>query len=181
MIDVQKRYGHTGKKMITLTHEGRKQLQQFADAHSLSFSAAIESLALIGMKADITDLLIPLLREVTDKAIQRNFNRMAKLSLLAAAEAAMAHDLTTMLLLQTIRQTAVAHPQDFETVMQVRFSDEKTQDGRIRTIYQEMRQLARGRQQRLLKQSLADLAAELAGDAVDIVDDENDDKEGGDG
>ena len=99
MLDTQQqRYGHTAKKMISLTHEGRETIQQFADAHGMNFSATIESLALIGMKADLTDLLIPLLREVVDKAMQRNFNRIAKLSLIAAAEAAMTHDIATMLL-----------------------------------------------------------------------------------
>jgi len=106
MLNTQKRYGHTAKKMITLTHEGRQQIQQFADAHDMNFSATIETLALIGMKADLTDLLIPLLREIVSKAIQRNFNRIAKLSLLGAAEAAMAHDLITMILLQLVRQQA---------------------------------------------------------------------------
>jgi hypothetical protein len=77
MLDTQQRYGHTAKKMITLTHEGRAQIQKFAEAHGMNFSATIESLALIGMKADLTDLLIPLLREVVDKAMQRNFNRIS--------------------------------------------------------------------------------------------------------
>ncbi len=66
--------------MITLTKTGREQIQQFADAHGMKFSATIETLALIGMKADLTALLIPLLRKVVDKVMQRNFNRIAKLS-----------------------------------------------------------------------------------------------------
>lgn len=163
MLDTQTRYGNTGKKMITLTHEGREQIQLFADAHSMSFSATIESLALIGMKADITDLLIPLLREVVDKAIQRNFNRMAKLSLIGAAEAAMTHDLATILLLQFIRLEAYAHPDDFEERMLVSYEAEDSLDARIRQMYDEARDIARTRQQRVLKTPLADLVARLAG------------------
>lgn len=163
MLDSQTRYGNTGKKMITLTHEGRKHIQQFADAHGMTFSATIESLALIGMKADITNLLIPLLHEVVDKAIQRNFNRMAKLSLIGAAESVMAHDLATMLLLQFIRLEAYTHPDDFEERMLVSYEGEDSLDARIREMYDEARDIAHSRQQRVLKTPLADLVARLAG------------------
>lgn len=163
MFDTQQRYGHTAKKMITLTHEGREQIQTFADAHGMSFSATIETLALIGMKADLTALLIPLLREVVDKAMQRNFNRIAKLSLIGAAEAAMAHDLATMLLLQLIRQEALANPHDFEEVMQVSHDPADDLDARMRALYNEARQLAHARQQRILKTPMADLVARLTG------------------
>jgi hypothetical protein len=162
MFDTQNRYGNTGKKMITLTHEGREQIQQFADAHGMNFSATIESLALIGMQADLTALLIPLLREVVDKAIQRNFNRIAKLSLIGAAEAAMAHDQVTIMLLQLIRLEAYTHPEDFEDRMMVSFEPEDLLDGRIRKVYADMRGGARTRQQRILKAPLADLVARLA-------------------
>ncbi len=163
MFDTQQRYGRTAKKMITLTQTGREQIQQFADAHGMNFSATIESLALIGMKADLTALLIPLLREVVDKAMQRNFNRIAKLSLIGAAEAAMAHDLATMLLLQLIRQEALANPHDFEEVMQVSHDLADDLDARMRALYNEARQLAHTRQQRILKTPLADLVARLTG------------------
>ncbi|MBK7178366.1 MAG: hypothetical protein IPH82_14470 [Chloroflexi bacterium] len=116
----------------------------------MTFSAAIETLALIGMKADLTTLLVPLLQDVVDKTLQRNFNRLAKLSLLAAAEAAMAHDLSTMLLLQVVRLEAVKHPQDFENRLGVSYAPDDTLDARIRAIYDEMRGLARKRQQRVL-------------------------------
>jgi hypothetical protein len=49
------------KNMISLSDHGRAQIQAFADAHNMTFSAAIESLALIGMNADLTALLVPLL------------------------------------------------------------------------------------------------------------------------
>ncbi len=174
MFDTQQRYGHTGKKMITLTQEGREQIQQFADAHGMNFSATIESLALIGMKADLTALLIPLLREVVDKAIQRNFNRIAKLSLIGAAEAAMAHDLTTMLLLQLIRQEATANPDYFEDVMLVSYDPADELDARIRALYNEARQLARSRQQRLLETPLQELVTRLTDSAIEEDEEESD-------
>jgi hypothetical protein len=161
LINAQSRYGKTQRKTVTLTKKGHGQIHAFAQAHEMSFSAAIETLALIGMKADLTTLLVPLLQDVVDKTLQRNFNRLAKLSLLAAAEAAMAHDLSTMLLLQTVRQEAVRHPQDFENRLGVSYAPDDTLDARIRAIYDEMRGLARKRQQRVLKRPLQDIITRL--------------------
>jgi hypothetical protein len=175
MLDSQQRYGHTAKKMITLTHEGRAQIQQFAEAHGMNFSATIESLALIGMKADLTDLLIPLLREVVDKAMQRNFNRIAKLSLLGAAESSMAHDMATMLFLQFIRSEAYAHPADFEERLMVSYEAEDALDARIRQMYGEARKVARARQQRVLKTPLTELVTRLAG-LTDEAEEESEDE-----
>ena len=101
--------------------------------------------------------------------MQRQFNRIAKLGLLAAAEAAMAHDLTTMLLLQQIRQEAVNHPQDFEKIMEVGQGDRTTQDGRIRAVYKDVRTVARDRQRALLRKPLRQLVAQLQGEAVDVI------------
>ena len=161
MFNAQERSGFTRKKTITLTDDGREQIQTFAKKHQMTFSAAIETLALIGMEADLTALLIPLIQSSIEKGMQRQFNRMAKLGVLAAAEAAMAHELTTMLLLQQIRQEAANHPQDFEDVMQVGQGDRTTQDGRIRAVYRDMRTVARERQRALLKKPLRELVTLL--------------------
>lgn len=169
MLNLQERSGSTRKKTITLTDAGREQIQAYAKKHQMTFSATIETLALIGMEADLTTLLIPLIHSSVEKGMQRQFNRIAKLGLLAAAEAAMAHDLSTMLLLQQIRQEAVRHPQNFEEIMEVGQGDRTTQDGRIRAIYQEMRTLARGRQRALLKKPLRELVAQLQGESLDVV------------
>lgn len=166
MINTQNRYGNTGKKMITLTHEGREQIQTYANAHGMSFSATIESLALIGMEADLTKLLIPLLREVVTKALQCNFNRMAKLGLLAAAESAMAHDLAAMLLLQFVRLEAHRQADGFEDRMIISRDPADTIDARIVALYEEMRGVAGQRQQRLLKMTLRELVTRLASEEV---------------
>jgi len=171
--DGQRRYGNTRKKMISLTHEGREQIQRFADVQEMNFSATIETLALIGMKSDLAKTLIPLLREVVDKAIQRNFNRIAKLSLIGAAEATMAHELSTMLLLQFIRSEAYAHPEDFEERIPVSHVEEDLLDARIRQMYSEARGVARTRQQRVLKTPLRALIFHLSALA-----DEEDEMEG---
>jgi hypothetical protein len=162
MLNTHKRYGNTSKKMITLTHQGREQLQQFADTHNMSFSATIESLALIGMEVDLTTFLVPLLHEAVQAGFKRHFNRLAKLSVTAAAESAMAHDLAAMLLLQSLRQEAVQHPEDFETRLEVSHDPQDSLDFRIRDMYNRMRRLARKRQKRLLRQPLVKLMANYA-------------------
>lgn len=158
MIDSQKRYGQTRKKMVSLTHEGRQQIQKFADAHDMSFSATIETMALIGMKADLTDLLIPLLKEITDKALQRNFNRMAKLGLVAAFEASLAHYLNRVILLQLVRQEAIRFPDDFEDRMVVSYGSDDELDNRIRALYGEMRESASRRAQRIMRTPVEELS-----------------------
>ena len=169
MLNVQNRSGTTRKKTITLTDAGREQIQIFAKSHQMTFSAAIETLALIGMEADLTALLIPLIDNSVEKGLQRNFNRMAKLTILAAAESAMAHDLTTMLLLQTVRQEALRHPDDFETRIPVSRDRKQQLDTRIREMYNQMRRLARQRQRKLLQQSLRDLLNRLDSKDLDIA------------
>jgi hypothetical protein len=169
MLNVQERSGSTRKKTITLTDDGRAQIQTFAKQHQMTFSAAIETLALIGMEADLSTLLIPLIHSSVERGMTRQFNRIAKLGLLAAAEASMAHDLTTMLLLQQIRQEAATHPQNFEEVMQVGQGNHTTQDGRIRAVYKDMRTVARGRQRALLRKPLRELVTQLQGEDVDVV------------
>jgi hypothetical protein len=162
MLNTHKRYGRTNKKMISLTDDGREQIQRFAEAHGMSFSAAIESLALTGMNADLTHLLVPLLREVVNKALQRNFNRIAKLSLIGAAEGAMAHELASMLLMQFIRREAHEHADDFEMRLLVSYEPEDILDARIRHAFRDARKVARNRQQRALKTHLAELVTRLS-------------------
>lgn len=162
MLNVHSRYGNTRKKTITVTHEGHDQLKQYAAAHGLTFSATIETLALIGMKADLTQLLVPLLNDIVAAGLARNFNRLAKLTIQAAAESAMTHDLTSMLLLQFIRQAAEQHPEDFEDQFAISHDPTVQPDFRIREVYNHIRHLARKRQKRLMSQPLQQLLAHYA-------------------
>ncbi len=175
MLNSQTRYGNTRKKNLTLTENGHDQIKTYAQAHGLTFSAAIETLALIGMEADLSTLLIPLINTSVEKGMRRHFNRMAKLTILAAAESAMAHDLTTMLLLQTVRHEAARYPEDFETRIPVSRDKNEPLDARIREMYNRMRSLARQRQRRLLQKSLRDLLTRLDGEELDIADSDEED------
>jgi hypothetical protein len=131
----------------------------------MSFSAAIETLALIGLEADLGTLLVPLLNEAVKAGLKQYLGRLTRLNATAAAEAAMAHHLSTMLLLQVIRQEAANHPQDFETRLSVAYEPEEGLDFRIREIYNQMCRLARTRQKRLMRQPLAELLAEYGPEA----------------
>jgi len=162
VLKINTRYRNTRKKTISLTNEGHDQLKQYADVHGLSFSAAIETLSLVGMKADLTQLLVPLLNDIVAAGLARNFNRLAKLSIQAAAESAMTHDLTAMLLLQLIRQEAERHPADFEDRFAVSHDPTLQPDFRIREVYNHMRHMARKRQKRLMSQPLQQLLEQYA-------------------
>ncbi len=162
MLRINSRYRNTRKKTISLTNEGHDQLKQYADAHGLSFSAAIETLSLVGMKADLTQLLVPLLNDIVAAGLARNFNRLAKLTIQAAAESAKTHDLTSMLLLQFIRQEAERHPEDFEDHLAISHDPTVQPDFRIREVYNHIRHLARKRQKRLMSQPLLQLLAQYA-------------------
>lgn len=89
----------------------------YADGHDMSFSATVESLALIGMEDDLTKLSIALLGKVIRKALQPNLNRMVKLGLRDVAESAMAHDPDAMLLLQVVGLEAYRQADGFEDPM----------------------------------------------------------------
>jgi hypothetical protein len=162
MVTNQNRYGNTRKKNLTLTQVGHDHIETYAESHNMTFSAAIETLALIGMEADLSALLIPLIDNSIEKVCQRHFNRLTKMTLLAAAEASLAHDIATMLLLQIVRQEAVQYPQDFEERLPVSFDPEDQLDFRIREIYNQMRRIARKRQKRLMKKPLQELLAQYA-------------------
>jgi hypothetical protein len=55
--------------MISLTDDGRTQIRASADAHNMTFSAATEALALIGMKTDRIALLVSLLCNLASETI----------------------------------------------------------------------------------------------------------------
>ena len=162
---------------ISCGDAGREAASTAATDQESSMQQRLNKYTTFRLEADLSALLIPLINSSVEKGMQRNFNRMAKLTMMAAAESAMAHDLTTMLLLQTVRQEAVRYPEDFEARMPVSLDKKETLDARIRALYNQMRRLARQRQRRLLKQPLRDLLTQLDGHSLDIV---AVDEEGGD-
>jgi hypothetical protein len=151
----------TVRKQIRMTTHGLEQVQAWADANNSSYSAAIESLALIGLEDDIAHVLVPLILSVVSRTVERALDRYAKLTAFAAIQAGTAGRLTNALLLQAIRQQAQAAPEHFEAAMQVRRGDGPLA-GRILALHKQLHDRARYDTVRRLKQPLAEIEAVLA-------------------
>lgn len=115
----QDRYGKTDKKTLTLTTEAIEAIQAYADRHSLYFSVAIESLALMALGQTAAESLPRLVTNLIERMLSRYFNRFAKLLSLTAITAEEANYKTDILLLQTIWHEARQDPDNFVEKMQV--------------------------------------------------------------
>lgn len=155
----QARYGRTEKKTLTLTREAIDTVQAYADRHSLYFSVAIESLALMGLDQTTAESLPRLVTNLLERTIDRQFNRFAKLlsqAILAGEEANYKAD---VLLLQTIWREARLAPDTFIANMQVSADPQARPDAQARQVRDAMRQKARAAavarlQEKLGKQAL---------------------------
>jgi len=78
---------HTTRKHIRLTRNGQEAIQSWADARGISFSAALESLARIGLGQPIDEALAPALVSIVRVEIQRQMHRLASLLAANAIEA----------------------------------------------------------------------------------------------
>jgi hypothetical protein len=158
----------TVRKQIRMTPHGLEEVQRWAGANNSSFSAAIESLALIGLEDDIARVLVPLVLSVVSRTVERALGRYAKLTAFAAIEAGTASRLTGALLLQEIRQQAQGAPDTFEVEMQVR-RDDGALAGRVMALHKELHDHAVYETVRRLKRPLAEIEAVLgtAGEGED--------------
>lgn len=151
----------TVRKQIRMTPHGLEEVQRWAEGNNCSFSAATESLALIGLEDDIARVLVPLVLSVVSRTVERALGRYAKLTAFAAIEAGTASRLAGALLLQEIRQQAQAAPDDFEAEMQVR-RDDGALAGRIMALHKQLHDHAMYETVRRLKRPLAEIEAVLA-------------------
>jgi hypothetical protein len=136
ILSKPKRLETTQPKTVCLTGPGQAKIQAWADANDLNFSAAIETLALLGLDDERSDHIIPALRATTLQGIRLAFNRLARLLSDMAMEAAMARAMSEGVMLQLIREVAADHPDDFEAVMSVRRDSKRTADVRIRRFHE---------------------------------------------
>lgn len=122
----ESRYGVTRKKHISITLEGHTQIERWATEQGLTFSAAIESLALIGMGRDEALTLPALISSLLERIVHRQFNRFAHLLSQTSIAAEAVNWKSDYLMLQLIRQEADADPAKFVQNMAVS-SDPKDQ------------------------------------------------------
>jgi len=81
-----KRRQGTLPKKIRLTQEAHEQIGAWAEENEVSFSAAIESLARLGMGQDATTAMIPILVSTTRREIAKNYTRVVRLILFSIYE-----------------------------------------------------------------------------------------------
>ncbi len=130
-----RRADKTHPKTIYLTPLGRSQIEAWAQANQLNFSAAMETLALLGLNDERHLHLIPALRAVTLQGIQLAFNRLARLLSTIAIDSAVSRSMSEGIMLQLIRELSEVRPDDFEAVMRIPRDSRRQSDTRIRQFH----------------------------------------------
>ena len=148
------RYGVTRRTHVSVTHLAYDQIQTWADQQGVSFSAAIESLALMGLGQETAELLPLLIRGLMERLLAQQFNRFAKLLSLAALSAEEANNKMDTMLLNLIRQEAAADPARFVTNMIVSSDPQNQTAVQIRKLREEMRRNAQAASLKRLKRQL---------------------------
>jgi hypothetical protein len=129
----------TYSKHITLTEFGREKIDAWAQANGINFSAAIETLALMGLEDERSSYAIPALRATTLQGIRLAFNRIARLLSAIAVEAAASRTMSEGVMLQLIRELATDYPDDFAAMMRVSRDGRDLLHGRIRAFHEDIK------------------------------------------
>jgi hypothetical protein len=145
----------TYSKHVMLTEFGREKIEAWAQANGLNFSAAIETLALMGLDDERSSYAIPALRATTLQGIRLSFNRIARLLSDIAIEAAASRAISEGVMLQLIRALAVEHPDDFTAMMRVSRDGRDQLHGRIRAFHDDIKTNAEQEAIRRLKKPVS--------------------------
>lgn len=148
------RYGVTRKKHITLTKEGHASIAAWAEAQGLTFSAAIETLALGSIEEGSSTASAILTANLLERIVGRQFNRFAKLLSLTAIAAESVNWKADAMLLQLIRHEAEADPRNFVNNMAVSAAPDDKIAVQVRQMREEMKQAAHQTAVRRLKNPL---------------------------
>ena len=90
----------TCPKKVLLTTDGVALIDQWAQQHDVSFSAAIETLARVGLGLPTTEAFAPVMISTIRRAVDAGSDRLARMLAYAVVEAGMAQRLTAALLCQ---------------------------------------------------------------------------------
>ena len=159
--DRNRRADATSKKSVYLTPRGRSAIEGWAQQNKLNFSAAIETLALLGLDKGASDFIVPALRDVTLQGIKLATNRFAHLLSRIEANSVLNRMMLEAVLLQLIRELADEHPDDFEAIMRVPRDSQRQRDLRIRRFHSEIK--------RNLSQAIAERLRQSLDDATDSL------------
>lgn len=159
----------TYPKHIMLTVFGREKIEAWAEANGLNFSAAIETLALMGLDDERSSYAIPALRATTLQGIRLSFNRIARLLSDIAIEAAASRTISEGIMLQLIRELAVEHPDDFVDMMNISRDGRNQAHTRIRAFHDDITHSAEQKAIRRLKKSVSRVQELFAGDEEEVM------------
>lgn len=154
--DRTERYGRTERKHLTLTRESIEAIEVYADSHGLFFSVAIETLAMMGLRQQSAETLPRLVSNMLERALNRHFNRFAKLIAYAAISAEETSRKTDILLLQQIWQEARRDPDGFIRNMQVSLDPQIHPDASVRALRDQLRNEAHEEAAERLRKPLAE-------------------------
>src|SRR5262249_33804450 len=90
-------------KKIRLTREGHDLIEAWAQVNDVSFSAAIETLARIGMGQATTEAIAPAVVSTMRRELAKTYDRIIRLTLYATIEAGIASRLAGSALLQQLK------------------------------------------------------------------------------
>ncbi len=90
-MTIRRRAESTAPKRIWLTEDGRDQIQAWADEHGMSFSAAIETLAKLGMGEATEVALAPAILSIIRQELGSSHARLVRLILYGIIEAGIAN------------------------------------------------------------------------------------------
>lgn len=128
------RRANTAPKRIWLTDATRQAVQTWADQNGVSFSAALETLARLGLGQAPTEALAPLVVSSLRAELQQQMHRLASLLAAAALDAGMASRLAgaTLKQLRPAEYDAIKQAARLDAVQALRRRDflrEAAQDG----------------------------------------------------
>ncbi len=167
------RYGVTRRTHISVTHTAYDQIQTWADEQGISFSAAMESLALIGLGQDTVVQLPLLINSLLERLVKGQFNRFAKLLSLAVLSSEEANVKADMVLLNLIRQEADANPSQFVQTMTVSTDPNNQKAIQIRKLREGMQRHAQDAALKRLKRPLSSHERLIKSSTADDVEDDD--------
>ena len=167
------RYGITRRTHISITHPAYEQVHEWAKKHGISFSAAMESLALIGLEQELATQLPLLINSLLERVLMQQFNRFAKLLSLAVLSSEEANVKVDTILLNLIRQEAQVNPSQFIQAMSVSTDPNNGTAMQIRNLREGMQRHAQDEALKRLKRPLSPQERVISQPAVDEM--ENDD------
>ena len=159
-----RRLSATRPKCITLTEPWRERIQAYADEHELYFSVAIETLALMSLGHTTADSLPRLVTNLLERALNRQFNRFAKLLSWTVITVGEINYKADVLLLQTIWREARLDEENFISNLQVSTDPHEQPAALARQVRDGIRRDARKEALARLQQKLSEL------DSLDSLD-----------